>query len=281
MLQFTTLGSGSAGNAALVQDGRTRLLLDAGLSGKQIRLRLGALGVDPASLDGILITHEHIDHCGALAVFCKKYEVPIVCNTLTAEVLRRETMAHYTNWRIFHTGRTFSIGSIEVESFSVPHDAVDPVGFLISSGSGALGVLTDMGYATKLALDCVRQAHTLLIETNHDEKLLQEDSKRPWSVKQRILSRHGHLSNHAAAEVARQLAEQGAIRRFVLGHLSRDCNTPEHARGAVCQSLGLDPANTNGTDIFCATQRECSPTFAVGKEAALRVEERFVQARLF
>jgi len=281
MLRFTTLGSGSAGNAALVEDGRTRLLLDAGLSGKQIRLRLEALGVAPASLDGILLTHEHVDHCGALAVFCKKFEVPIVCNTLTAEVLKRDSLPAYNNWRIFRTGQEFSIGTIAIESFSVPHDAVDPVGFLLHSGQGALGVLTDMGYATKLALDCVRQAHTLLIETNHDEKLLQEDSKRPWSVKQRILSRHGHLSNRSAAEVGRQLAEAGDIRRFVLGHLSRDCNSPELAHSAFCEVLGLNPSNTNGTEIFCATQKECSPTFAVGETETTRVEERFVQASLF
>ncbi len=279
MLAFTSLGSGSAGNAALVSDGRTHLLIDAGLSGKQLRLRLEALGLEPGSLDGILLTHEHIDHCAGLAVFCRKYEVPVVCNPLTAEVLRREQMVHHKNWRIFQTGQTFSIGSIEVESFSVPHDAVDPVGYLLANGTGALGILTDMGYATRLALDCVRQAHTLLIETNHDEKLLQEDTKRPWSVKQRILSRHGHLSNRAAAEVARQLLELGAPTRFILGHLSRDCNAPELACGTFREVLG---AAAGSLELFCASQRECSPTFAVGRQpAAPVVAEQFVQAALF
>src|SRR5438034_8539531 len=119
-----------------------------------------------------------------------------------------------------------------VQTFPVPHDAVDPLGFVFHAGAGSLGFVTDLGYPTKLIIERLREVQTLVIETNHDEKLLQNDPHRPWPVKQRIQSRHGHLSNTAAASVIEQLLP-GKIERVVLGHLSRDCNTPDLAYGAV------------------------------------------------
>ena len=147
----------------------------------------------------------------------------------------------------------------EIDWSSVPHDAVEPVGFVFHHGEGALGVLTDLGCTTKLALERVRQVDTLLIETNHDEKLLQNDLHRPWSVKQRIMSRHGHLSNAAAATVLVELLEF-RLEQAVLGHLSRDCNSPELALGEVRQRVKA----LGGTlEVHCATQREVSPRLAV------------------
>jgi phosphoribosyl 1,2-cyclic phosphodiesterase len=137
---------------------------------------------------------------------------------------------------------------------------VDPVGFVLHHGATALGVLTDLGCATKLVYERVRQVSTLLIETNHDEKLLQNCTKRPWSVKQRIMSRHGHLSNAAAANVLAELT--GAkLRRAVLGHLSRDCNSPELAVGAVRNRLA--ELGANDVEVVCAGQREITPRLAV------------------
>ena len=261
MFSVTILGSGSAGNCALVETPQTRLLVDGGLSSRQTMLRLAQCGVNPLEIDGILLTHEHCDHSGALQVWCKQFSTPIYCNRLTAEVLQTEAPEQRKDWRLFVTGSAFSIKDITIETFPVPHDAVEPCGFVLHHGNDALGILTDLGVATGLVRERVRAAHTLLIETNHDEKLLQNDTKRPWSVKQRIMSRHGHLSNAAAANVLAELLE-GRLRRAVLGHLSRDCNSPELAVGTVRSRL--DGLGANEVEVICATQREISARMAVG-----------------
>jgi phosphoribosyl 1,2-cyclic phosphodiesterase len=163
------------------------------------------------------------------------------------------------------TSRFTPICDINVQTFPVPHDAVDPVGFAFYHGNRALGFITDLGYATKMLVERLRQVHTLVIETNHDEKLLQSDPHRPWPVKQRIMSRHGHLSNAAAAAVLEELLP-GKIERVVLGHLSRDCNTPDLACGAIhglLQKVGADRV-----EVFCASQTEISPRFCIGQTTA-------------
>jgi hypothetical protein len=149
-----------------------------------------------------------------------------------------------------------------VQTFPVPHDAVDPVGFTFHAGTRSLGFITDLGYATKMLTERLRHVHTLVIETNHDEKLLQNDPHRPWPVKQRIQSRHGHLSNTAAASVIEQLLP-GKVERVVLGHLSRDCNTPDLAIGVV-RGL-LEKCGKIDMEIYCATQSQISPRFRIGE----------------
>ena len=238
---------------------KTRLLIDAGLSSRQTAQRLAACGINPLEIDGILLTHEHCDHSGALDVWCKQWSTPIYCNRTTAESLQRGSTPG-KDWRYFPTGSTFSIKDVTIESFPVPHDAVEPVGFVLHAEGATLGVLTDLGKATNLVVERSRRAHTLLIETNHDEKMLQNDTRRPWSVKQRIMSQHGHLSNAAAASVLAELLG-GALRRAVLGHLSRDCNSPELAVGAVRSRL--DAEGGSAVEVYCATQREVTPRFAV------------------
>ena len=162
-----------------------------------------------------------------------------------------------------------------MQTFAVPHDAVEPVGYMFHHGRAALGYLTALGFATKLVHERVREATTLLIETNHDTALLNADTKRPWSVKQRITSRHGHLSNEAAAAVVKQMLHGGAkLRRAVLGHLSRDCNRPELAIDAIRQGGGEGAAEL---EIIAATQGEISARFTVEERpqeiaAALEVE---------
>ncbi len=261
MFSLTMLGSGSAGNSALIATDHCRILVDGGLSARQLALRLELCGVLPNELDGVLLTHEHGDHVCGLEVLCRKFQIPIYCNALTAEAIRYGSLGQHRNWRIFRTGASFSICDITVESFSVPHDAVEPVGYTFQAGRHALGYITDLGHATRLTIERLRQVQTLVIETNHDEKLLQSDPHRPWPVKQRIQSRHGHLSNAAAAAVVAQLLP-GKIERVVLGHLSRDCNSPDLAAGTV--RAELEKCGRRDLEIFCAAQGEISPRFAVG-----------------
>lgn len=234
-VQLTVLGSGSSGNSAYLETDETRLLIDAGLSTRQIRQRLLGIGRAPESLTGILITHEHTDHTQGLSVLAAKLQIPVYCNRLTKEAIEAQVQARL-DFRLFATGASFELGDVQVDTFSVPHDAYDPVGFLVRSAAGNLGFLTDLGYATKLVIERVRAAHVLLLETNHDVKLLQEDTRRPWSIKQRILSRHGHLSNEAAAEVAGQIVT-AELRQLYLAHLSTDCNRPELAQRVVGEAL--------------------------------------------
>jgi phosphoribosyl 1,2-cyclic phosphodiesterase len=272
VFSVTVLGSGSAGNCSLIATSHCRLLVDAGFSARQIAQRLESVGVRPESLDGILITHEHSDHVAGLEIFCRRFGVPIYANPLTAETLRRGSLAAFPNWNLFATGAVFSVKDIEIQSFYVPHDAVDPTAFVFTADEGAIGFLTDLGYAPKLALERVRQVHTLVVETNHDERMLQEDSKRPWSVKQRILSRHGHLSNEAAAKLVASIAGH-RLCRVVLGHLSRDCNRADLALGTM-ERFGVQ-----GINLFCAEQNKVSPTFVVTGPAPSTVAEQIDPVR--
>ena len=234
-VQLTILGSGSAGNCAFLETEETRILIDAGLSARQTRLRLASIGRVPENLTGILLTHEHSDHVQGLHGLCEKFHIPVYCNRPTKEAIEWQTHASL-DCRLFATGSPFEIGDITVETFMVPHDAQDPVGFLLRTAAGNIGILTDLGQATKLVLERVRVANVLVIEANHDVKLLQDCPHRPWSLKQRILGRHGHLSNDAAAEAVEQVVSAD-LRHLYLGHLSRECNRPELAFRTVSERL--------------------------------------------
>ncbi len=258
-VQFTILGSGSGGNCAYLETDETRLLIDAGFSGRQIRQRLAGINRTPETLAGILITHEHSDHTQGLVALAAKLQVPLYCNRLTKEAIEAQLQTKF-NCRIFATGASFEIGDITVDTFSVPHDAQDPVGFLLRTAAGNIGFLTDLGHATKLVIERVRPANILVLEANHDLKLLQEDTRRPWSTKQRILSRHGHLSNDAAAEVAGQIVT-AELKQLFLGHLSRDCNRPELARRAVSEHL--QQLGAQHVRVECAAQDIPCPTLTL------------------
>jgi phosphoribosyl 1,2-cyclic phosphodiesterase len=254
--RFTILGSGSGGNCAYLETDETRVLIDAGFSGRQIRQRLASIGRTPESLHGILLTHEHSDHVQGLASLAVRLKIPVYCNRLTKEAVENQLQNRLES-RIFLTGSTLEIGDVTVDTFAIPHDAYDPVGFLLRTAAGNVGFLTDLGHATKLVIERVRRARVLVLETNHDLKLLQEDRRRPWSVKQRILSRHGHLSNEAAAAVAEQIVSAD-LHRLYLGHLSRDCNRPELAHRVVSERL--QQAGAHHVRIESTSQNEVSPT---------------------
>jgi len=261
---FTILASGSSGNCAYLETADARLLIDAGLSARQIRQRLLGIGRIPENLTGILITHEHTDHTQGLGVLAARLRIPIYCNRLTKEAIELQVKTTTRlEFRLFSTGASFEVGDVGVDTFSVPHDASDPVGFLIRTAAGNIGFLTDLGHATKLVVERVRPSHALILEANHDVKMLQEDTRRPWSTKQRILSRHGHLSNDAAAEVAAQIVSADLSHLF-LGHLSSDCNRPELARRVV--SLGLTALGATHVQVEAASPDVPCQTLTLGGE---------------
>ena len=234
-VRLTILGSGSNGNCACLETDQTRVLIDAGFSLRQIRQRLSTIGRDLESLDGVLVTHEHTDHIQGLGLLAQKFGVPVYCNRLTRDALEYQ-LKRPLSYRVFETGASFNVGDICVETFPVPHDAQDPVAFLARAGTVTVGFVTDLGHATRLVIERSRAANVLLLESNHDVKLLQECPHRPWSLKQRILSRHGHLSNEAAADAVQEIIGP-QLRHLYLGHLSSQCNRPELARDVVQRRL--------------------------------------------
>ncbi|HAT19086.1 MAG TPA: metal-dependent hydrolase [Verrucomicrobiales bacterium] len=226
-MRLAVLGSGSGGNSVVVTDRETTILIDAGLSARQLCQRLQGIGVDPDSIDGILLSHEHSDHTGGLKVFLRKRPIPVYSNALTRELLE-ERLGDQIEWRIFQRSQSFQVGGITVEAFALPHDAVDPVGFVCEASGARVGFATDFGHVTTLVRERLRGVCALLVEANYDQGMLEEDTRRPWSIKQRISSRHGHLSNAQTAELVEGLLAHG-LETVVLGHLSRDCNCPDLA----------------------------------------------------
>ena len=258
MMRLTVLGSGSSGNCAVVSTGETTLLLDAGLSAKQIVSRLEVAGLCADRLDGILLTHEHQDHTRGLEIFCKNRGIPLLCTALTRETLLREIPFRTPpTWKVMQTGCRFEFRDLRIECFPVPHDAVDPVGYAIADGESRLGFLSDVGHVTNLIRDRLAGADSLFVEANYDARLLEADIKRPWAIKQRISSRHGHLSNQQTAELIEELAHP-ALHHIVLGHLSDDCNDPALAVRHIREVL--DRKGCVETQVRCAGRREITPT---------------------
>lgn len=264
MLQVLILGSGSSGNCALVCTGKTRLLIDAGLSAGQIVSRLASVGVGMDTLSGVLITHEHGDHCRGLPVLLRKHPMPLLCNALTREVLR-DSLPDTRHWNIIPNGSSFEYAGLGIDTFSVPHDAADPMGFVLRHGDSALGILTDAGHATPVMRQRLKNLDTLFIEANYDTQLLASDTKRPWSTKQRISGRHGHLSNEQAAGLIAELAS-ARLERIILGHLSRDCNTADRAISAV--RTALHQQSWHEVDIVCAPAHVPTPWHPVRSRTA-------------
>ncbi len=260
-MEFYTLASSSAGNAALVCHENTHILIDAGISCRRITQSLAALSLTLDDLDGILITHEHIDHVRALGTLQKKHAVPLYASFGTAAAL--DYPAPYLH--AFAADETFAIKDLQIRSFRTSHDAKESVGYRIESSDGSLAVLTDTGFITDDAHDAALGADMLLLESNHDVVMLKNGSY-PYYLKQRILGECGHLSNEAAAEFAVECVRAGTS-DILLAHLSGENNTPslaEYAVGRALQARGLSvrlaaaPRDTISEVHICRR----SPSFA-------------------
>ncbi len=252
-LRIRVLGSGSDGNATLVEGGGARLLLDAGLGPRQLGERLQSAGVDPASLDAVCLSHEHGDHVRGAAAFSRKWGVPLAGSrgTLVAAGLLE---AELPALRAIEPGATEVFGRLALRTVAVPHDAARPVAFLVRVGETTFGHATDVGHLSRGLVEALRGCDALLLESNYDPALLR-DGPYPWSLKERILGPLGHLSND---DVARFL-ERGraeACATLVLAHLSRQNNHPELALLAAGEALArarrpgvtLRLADAGGTD---------------------------------
>ena len=241
-VSVSVLASGSRGNCAIVSSSCTRILLDAGISCRETFKRMKGLGEDPHSFSAILITHEHSDHVYGLQVLARKTRVPIFMTGAThqtwARSLRDEKgeKPKLEKLEMFSSGKGFRIGDIEVMPFTIPHDAADPVGFTFRAEGVKVGFATDLGYMPASVCDHLRHCDVLVLESNHDLEMLR-GGPYPWSVKQRVMSRVGHLSNEALAEFFAKDYD-GEAAYVVLAHISEQNNHPEIARGAAERSLG-------------------------------------------
>jgi phosphoribosyl 1,2-cyclic phosphodiesterase len=311
-MRMTVLASGSKGNSTVIASARTRVLVDAGLSCRELLKRMAIAGEDPAALDAILITHEHLDHMAGLAVLARRLGVPVFFTEPThrawVRMLTPRTTMSYAKWlehvraekearvglvapaaakeaageavlpednreeedecdasapkekanpahlpavEYFQPGRRFSIGDIDITPFTIPHDAADPCGFVFEAEGVRMALATDLGYMPPNVKAALKRIDVLLIESNHDLEMLR-DGPYPWSVKQRVLSRVGHLSNDATAEFLEKDYDGGAA-YIVLGHLSESNNVPELARLSAERAIG-DRMRLLGNRIVLAQQ---------------------------
>jgi phosphoribosyl 1,2-cyclic phosphodiesterase len=323
MMRMTVLASGSKGNSTVISSSRTRILIDAGLSCRELLKRMAIAGEDPTQLDAILITHEHQDHVAGLGVLARRLNIPVYFTEPThrawVRMMTPRTTMTYARWldhiqreketraaavaaqtcdiaaksasianvyaearevaeadnpedlcdsdaiptptktdvthlpavEFFHSGSYFCIGDIDIAPFTIPHDAADPCGFVFASEGIRMAIATDLGYMPPNVKAALKRIDVLLLESNHDLEMLK-DGPYPWSVKQRVLSRVGHLSNHATAEFLQKDYDGGAA-FIVLGHLSESNNAPELARIAAEQALVSHPTLL-GNRILLADQ---------------------------
>lgn len=248
MIKFCSLSSGSNGNSIFIRYGNARILIDAGLSGISIEKALRSIDEDPSRLNALLITHEHIDHVAGAGVMSRRFDIPIYANERTWASMQYGLGAiKLGNRRMFSTNEEFCVEDFRVNSFPIPHDAAEPVGFNIFAADRKITVATDIGHMTGELLRKMGKSDILLLESNHDLEMLKY-GPYPWPLKRRIMGRTGHLSNEITGKTIAYLAERG-MERFLLGHLSQENNYPELAYNTVCDSLARKNIKP-GIDVF-------------------------------
>lgn len=238
-MQAIILGSGSKGNCTLVRSGNHQLLIDNGFSGKETVRRLRALGVDPQELHGIVVSHEHNDHIRGVGVLARKLRIPVYISESTYAPVQKHLGS--IDARFFRSGAAIRHGDLVIETIPLPHDAADPVGFIFSSnGNGSVGSklahITDLGRVTPDITRRLREISALIIEANHDVEMLL-DGPYPWTTKQRIRSRNGHLSNEASAELIADVVSHTEIQQVTLAHMSENNNDPNLARDTILRHV--------------------------------------------
>ena len=239
-MQFGTIASGSSGNCLYAGDTDSHLLIDAGISGKRICCGLSSFGVAPEAIDGILVTHEHIDHISGLGVMMRKFGCKVYATEGTIhEILKSKSLGKLPQncFEAVKPQKKFKIGRIEVEPFRISHDAKEPVSYVLRSGQQKIGMVTDLGYYDDYTVECLKNSDVLYIEANHDIKMLQV-GPYPYYLKQRILGNRGHLCNEMAGRLIKELMND-KLKKVILGHLSKENNFPELALETVRLETGL------------------------------------------
>lgn len=258
-VSVTVLASGSRGNSTVLATSQTTVLIDCGLSCRETCRRLAAQGIAPESLSAILVTHEHSDHVGGIHVMAKKFHLPVFMTESTHGAWQRQykdsagNRVHAERLEVFSSGRDFVVGDIEVMPFTIPHDAADPVGFRFVAEGVRVAYATDLGFMPRNVRDHLRSCDGLIVESNHDLEMLRV-GPYPWAVKQRVMSRVGHLSNDDLAEFLTSDYDGGAA-FLILAHLSEQNNHPDLARVAAERALGERPGLW-GNRLLLASQDE-------------------------
>ncbi len=247
-MKICSLASGSKGNCLHLESGDTSVLIDAGLSLRETLVRMEQSGLDPTTVHAVLVTHEHIDHIRSVGSFARKFRVPVIASHLVHR--KMEKMFKKTSVVEFESGTALAFRDIRIDPFPITHDTCDPVGFVLESREGRCGSATDLGTATRLVVEKLRGCRALNLESNHDMDMLM-NGPYPWELKQRIKSRHGHLSNEDSLGLLFELAHSG-LEALVMAHLSEVNNHPDHV------------ARTTGT--FMREQNICSPTVVIGNQ---------------
>jgi phosphoribosyl 1,2-cyclic phosphodiesterase len=254
-MKITPLASGSTGNSFLIQTDSAAVVVDAGLSGKQMQERIASAGTDPAELKGIIVSHGHSDHIKGVGVLSRRYKIPVWMNQGTWRVAE-SNLGKLHALEFFETGRIFQVAGLRVHPFSVPHDCADPVGFRISYGTCRMGIATDLGAATGLVAGVLAGVQVVVLESNHDPVMLR-DGPYPWELKQRVRSRLGHLSNGESASLLQRIVSD-ELKAVILAHMSETNNRSDLALGCARESL-RDFLENDGV-VYCASQDKVGPT---------------------
>ncbi|MFA6618893.1 MAG: MBL fold metallo-hydrolase [Candidatus Neomarinimicrobiota bacterium] len=230
-MKITPLSSGSKGNSYLIESGKTHILIDAGLSAKQLGNRLMDADCDPSNISAIFVTHEHGDHIGGVRVFSKKFKIPVYMNIATYNAAcEKHKLEQLNNFQEFKTGEAFDFQDIHIHPLKITHDTADPVCFTVNDGRHLAAIVTDLGKLNTLVSMNLRKADILVLESNHDLSMLKCNPMYPEKIKQRIRSNFGHLSNEQSAKAALEVLKQGKLKHLILAHLSENNNSETKVR---------------------------------------------------
>lgn len=247
-MRFSVLASGSGGNAVYLESGATRLLVDGGLSGRELVTRLLSIGADPAGLNGILVTHEHADHILGVGILARRFDLPVYIHSDTLGAAARH-LGWLPHTVCFDGDDVLEVGDLRVRPFPIPHDAVNPLGFTFSRNGKKIGLATDMGYVQSLARERLKGSNALILESNHDLEMLKE-GPYAWSLKQRVMGRTGHLSNDDSSVLLGELLHD-RLQCVVLAHLSAVNNLPR-----IAESLAREVIRRSGQNVRLTMARQ-------------------------